>query len=390
MLLSHNIHLSYCTNIHPAETWAETWAVLKQHAMQVRDNVQQATGKKAAFALGMRLSAKAAAELSEGDNLDQFKAWLEQENAYVYTINGFPFGAFHGTRVKEKVYQPDWSTNERLSYTLQLFNIIAELAPVECGGSVSTLPGSFKEFGADEETIFTKLYACGEHIALLSEQYEKDLHLGLEPEPLGHFENTEETLAFFERFKRWASANELDLTVIEKHIGLNYDTCHFALEYEDCADSLDRFADAKIRISKVHLSNALSIKFNSVDELSILAPFDEPTYLHQFMLKEADGNITRFKDLPPALERLNTQKETLKTPAEGRVHFHIPLYDDPAPPLGSTRDHAEDALAYLKKNSDTCLHLEMETYTWGVLPEELQQPIDEQLTQEYLWTLNNW
>ncbi|MFC5049687.1 metabolite traffic protein EboE [Rubritalea spongiae] len=390
MHLSNNIHLSYCTNIHPAETWQETWDVLKKHTMQVRNNIEKVKGTKEAFALGMRLSAVAASELLENDNLDNFKAWLEEENAYVYTINGFPYGAFHGTRVKEKVYQPDWSTNERLSYTLNLFNIIAELAPAECGGSVSTLPGSFKEFEADEETIFNKLYACAEHIALLAEQYDKDLHLGLEPEPLGHFENTEETLAFFERFRQWASLRDLDSSIINKHIGLNYDTCHFALEFEDCANSLDQFAEANIRISKIHLSNALSIDATSSQAIDAISAFDEPTYLHQVIIKESDGNITRIKDLPEALEQLNTQHPTLKSPAQARIHFHIPLYDAPAPPLGSTRDHAEDALAYLKKKPETCLHLEMETYTWGVLPNELQLPIDEQLTQEYLWTLKNW
>jgi sugar phosphate isomerase/epimerase len=387
MHLSNNIHLSYCTNIHPAETWQETWDALKTHAMQVRDNVQKATGKNEAFALGMRLSAIAAEELLEGSHLDEFKQWLEEENAYVYTINGFPYGAFHGTRVKEKVYQPDWTTNERLSYTLNLFNIIAELAPRNCGGSVSTLPGSFKEFEADEEQIFAKLYACGEHIALLTEQYEKDLHLGLEPEPLGHFENTEESLSFFSRFRDWATSNKLNVEIINQHIGLNYDTCHFALEFEDCADSLHKFAEANIRISKIHLSNALSINMENPSALEAIRSFNEPTYLHQVMIKDATGEVSRHRDIP---EFFDTDTGRFQSPAEGRVHFHIPLYDDPAAPLGSTRDHAEDALVYLKAKPETCLHLEMETYTWGVLPEQLQLPIDEQLTQEYLWTLNNW
>ena len=117
MELPNNIHLSYCTNIHPAETWEETFAALRDHALTVRDQVAERTGKSEAFALGMRLSAVAAAELLEDDQLEQFQAWLVRENAYVYTINGFPFGAFHGTRVKEKVYQPDWTTAERLDYT---------------------------------------------------------------------------------------------------------------------------------------------------------------------------------------------------------------------------------------------------------------------------------
>ena len=186
-------HLAYCTNIHPAESWAETLHVLKTHTLQVRDHVSPAN---APYAIGLRLSARAATELLEGDHLAQFKLWLEDENCYVFTINGFPYGSFHGTRVKEKVYQPDWTSSERLRYTQDLFTIIAQLVPEGVEGSVSTLPGSFKAFEADEAAIFTHLEACAQYIENLSSQYGRDLHLGLEPEPLGHFENTEETIAF--------------------------------------------------------------------------------------------------------------------------------------------------------------------------------------------------
>ena len=389
MKLSSNIHLSYCTNIHPAETWEETFTALKEHTIVVRDKVvaAQKLDSDTPFAIGLRLSAKAVSEFTDGAKLDEFIAWLEKENTYVYTINGFPYGAFHGTRVKEKVYQPDWTTPERLSYTLELFNIIAELAPADAGGSVSTLPGSFKEFDADEEKMFENLYACAMHIDLLSEQYEKDLHLGLEPEPLGHFENTQETIEFFIRFHQWAENNELRADVLSKRIGVNYDTCHFALEYEDCHDSLTRFENAGIRISKIHLSNALSIDPHNSEAQKVIRPFDEPTYLHQVLIKKSDGSILRFRDLPEYFAAAEQSDYPHDGATEARIHFHIPLYDDPESPLGSTRDHAEAALAYLKEKPETCPHLEMETYTWGVLPDTLQVPIEDQLTKEYLWTL---
>ncbi|SHJ73399.1 hypothetical protein SAMN02745181_2471 [Rubritalea squalenifaciens DSM 18772] len=384
-------HLSYCTNIHPAESWLATFNALETHALKVRDQVE-ATGKvpdkDAGFALGLRLSAEAADELLEGDNLDCFIDWLKETNTYVYTINGFPYGAFHGTRVKEKVYQPDWTTPERLSYTLQLFNIIAELAPQECGGSVSTLPGSFKEFGAKEKIIFENLYACAKHIDLLAHEYEKDLHLGLEPEPLGHFENLQETLDFFHRFNDWALSHNHDVTLIHRRIGLNYDTCHFALEYEDAASSLKKLHDAKIRISKIHLSNAIAINASDAEALQAIKSFDEPTYLHQVITRDDSGQITRHRDLPEFFEELDSGKLVLGEECEARVHFHIPLYADPAKPLGSTRDYAEATLAYLKDHPLTCSHLEMETYTWGVLPQDMQKPIEDQLTEEYLWTLD--
>ena len=136
-------HLAYCTNIHPAETWQETWQALKTHTLAVRDKVLTADTRHPSpgYAIGLRLSAIAAEELLQGHHLREFKQWLVDENCYVFTINGFPYGSFHGTRVKEKVYQPDWTSPERLDYTNQLFTIIAQLAPEGVQGSVSTLPG---------------------------------------------------------------------------------------------------------------------------------------------------------------------------------------------------------------------------------------------------------
>ncbi|MEN8772567.1 MAG: metabolite traffic protein EboE [Akkermansiaceae bacterium] len=366
-------HLAYCTNIHPAESWAETFHVLKTDVLAVRDRV--ASGEK--FAIGLRLSALAASELigTDGQNLRLFKAWLAEENCYVFTINGFPYGSFHGTRVKEKVYQPDWTTEERLTYTNNLFIIISELCPEDSGGSVSTLPGSFKEFQADEKLIFANLYACSRLIETLSLESGKDLHLGLEPEPLGHFENTEETLAFFERFLTWCEARELDSNPVKKHIGINYDTCHFALEFEDCHRSLKALTDAGLRISKIHLSNALSFDPKNPEALEAIRQFDEPTYLHQVILNT--DPLTRFKDLP--------EFDGSTDATEGRIHFHVPLYSEPLAPLASTLDHAEAAIAYLKEHPETCPHLEIETYTWGVLPDQLQKPLTDQISAEYEW-----
>lgn len=364
-------HLAYCTNIHPAESWAETFEVLKNDVLAVRDRVSPSDP----FAIGLRLSAQAALELLENDHLDRFEAWLKKENCYVFTINGFPYGAFHDTRVKENVYKPDWTQLSRLVYTEQLFTIIARLCPADSGGSVSTLPGSFKEFEADEELIFANLYSCALTIETLAKKTGKDLHLGLEPEPLGHFENTEETLAFFNRFFAWCQSENLDVSPVKKHIGINYDTCHFALEFDDCHQSLKALTRAGLRISKIHLSNALSFDPQNAEALEAIRQFDEPTYLHQVILNTSP--LTRFKDLP--------EFDGSSTATEGRIHFHVPLYSAPLAPLGSTLDHAEAALAYLRDHPETCPHLEIETYTWGVLPDHLQKPLTDQISAEYEW-----
>lgn len=374
------VFVAYCTNIHPAESWSETFDALKQHAMRVRDLLRGSSPLLEPFPLAPRLSARAAKELLEGDHLAEFVAWVAAEQCKVFTINGFPFGAFHGTRVKENVYRPDWTEASRWEYTRDLFRILlAFLQPGE-QGSVSTLPGSFKAFAADETRIIEQLLTCASWLEEQSIASGCDLHLGLEPEPLGHFENAEESLAFFARL--FAATD--DPAMVARRIGINYDTCHFALEYDDCEMTLEKFRLAGIRISKVHLSSALALDPRDALALQALRSFEEPTYLHQVLLRGEDGAITRYADLP---EFFAHGVDEAAHAHEARVHFHIPLDAEPQAPLRSTRDHAIQLLEYRRRHPEFCLHYEIETYTWGVLPEGMQRPIEQQLAAEYRWVL---
>ena len=207
----------------------------------------------------------------------------------------------------------------------------------------------------------------------------------MEPEPLGHFENTEETLSFFDRFLSTTSNSEL----IKKRIGINYDTCHFALEFDDCRKSLDSLRTAGLRISKVHLSSALEFLPDSEEALTTIRQFNEPTYLHQVILLDDDGFLTRYRDLPEFFTAIESNYQEQPDALIGRIHFHIPLYDQPTAPLGSTQSHALEALAYLAEHPDFCSHFEIETYTWGVLPDNMQIKIEDQIAREYQWVLNN-
>jgi hypothetical protein len=189
MKLNHGLHLAYCTNVHRGETWAETFESLKTHTLAVRDRV---SGGKP-YAIGLRLGHQASKELSQPATLVEFQRWLNQNHCYVFTINGFPFGRFHGGRVKEKVYQPDWTSEDRLEYTNRLFDLLARLLPAGVEGSVSTVPGGCKEFiTTSEELKFIRdqLWRCVEHVARLGELTGRKMHLGLEPEPLCLLEST--------------------------------------------------------------------------------------------------------------------------------------------------------------------------------------------------------
>jgi sugar phosphate isomerase/epimerase len=376
MELNHGLHLAYCTNIHRGEGWAETFAGLEQHTLAVKAKVSP----DKPYAIGLRLGDKAARELTEvGEGrLERFRDWLADKGCYVFTINGFPFGQFHGERVKEQVYRPDWTQDERLEYTKLLFDILRQLLPEGVTGSVSTLPGSFKEFITDDgvqgDTIIANLAACCEHVESLREATGQDLHLGLEPEPLGWFETSSETVAFFERFRATHGSR------FDQVLGVNYDTCHLGVEFESPGDAIGALRDAGIRISKLHLSSAIALEPGE-SQLARLAAFQEDVYLHQVVARSQDGTLTRYRDLPDALAAGGEGDQ------EWRVHFHVPLHAAPEG-LGDTRDHLEGALDLLAANPSLCAHLEMETYTWEVLPGALHTgDVVEQLVREYDWTL---
>jgi len=382
MELKHGLHLGYCTNIHRGETWEETWRGLKDHTLRVKERVCRA-GQR--YGIGLRLSAQAARELAEPGQLAAFKHWLDANDCYVFTINGFPYGAFHGTRVKEEVFRPDWSKPERLAYTCQLFDLLAELLPDGMSGSISTLPGSHKTFGvgAEEvEAIFANLQICARHAETLAEKTGHDLHLGLEPEPLGLFETSGETLKFFGLYLDRHPGD----TTFFRRVGLNYDTCHLAIEYEEPAAALDRITQAGIRLSKLHFSSALKLR-PTPENLERLRAYDEPVYFHQVIALEDEASpLRRFKDLPDALDF--ARRNPGAAGQEWRVHFHIPLHAEPGGDFQSTRDHLLGAMDWLAKQPQKCAHIEMETYTWEVLPEALRTgAVVDQLVKEYDWTL---
>src|SRR4051812_29159045 len=380
MKLNHGLHLAYCTNIHRGESWAETFDALKRYTLAVRDRVCPSKP----YAIGLRLSQQAAVELSDRTALVGFQRWLSEHHCYVFTINGFPFGRFHGTRVKEYVYLPDWTSPERLAYTNLLFDLLAQLLPPDVEGSVSTLPGAFKELVRSPEelsAIRKNLWHCVEHIARLSAQTGRTLHLGLEPEPLCLLECSSEVIHFFDRLRTEHKSDSR----LDRHLGVNYDTCHFAVEFEEPRDAIAALCQHQIKISKFHLSSALRVA-PTPHSLSALSAFSEDTYLHQVVARREDGSRCIYRDLPDALQsRMQNaecgmnQKETeaqeigngasaqtapsavMDSPArttpheeEWRIHFHIPLHSEPTRLFGTTADHITGVLDILQAEPALC------------------------------------
>ena len=384
MKLANDSHLAYCTNIHRGSCWAETLDSLDRYTLKVREQVCP----KGEYAIGLRLSASAAQELSDPQTLLAFRKWLDEKECYVFTVNGFPYGDFHGTRVKEAVYRPDWTTAQRVDYTKLLFDLLDEIAPPGREASVSTVPGSFKRFISSEdqyEAMFRNLAECAQYIDRLSERSGRDMHLGLEPEPLCLFETSAETADFFERMRESRLG---DAGANQRRLGVNYDACHLAVEYESAGQSLGRLIDRNIRISKIHLSSALKVADFSESTLSALESFCDEVYLHQVVARKGDQGLLRYEDLDVALAARQAGEDTAD---EWRIHFHIPLHRSPGAPLDSTSDHIQGVLDIVQGNPDLCRHFEMETYTWEVLPSDLgTSDVVDQLVREYQWTLGEF
>jgi len=355
--------ITYCTNIHRGEGWQETFAALQQHIPAVK----AAVSPDHAFPIGLRLSQRAAAELSEAEN-ERFVRWLREHDCFVPTLNGFPYGSFHGERVKERVYLPDWRSPERAAYTMRLADLLAGWLPPGMAGSISTVPIGFKGALGDHDRaeVERQLVAVLTHLQALRRDRGREIVLALEPEPGCLLETTDEVCRFFAGLDLPAELRDL--------IGVCYDCCHQAVEFEDPAASLARLADAGIRIAKVQVSSALNLRAPTPE---LLNHFDEPCYLHQVVVRNGDGELSRYDDLPEARAR-----HSVEAGEEWRCHFHVPIFHAGAGDYGTTRFFLEAILPLLPQ----ALLLEVETYTWDVLPPELRrESVTDSIVREIQW-----
>lgn len=379
-------HLTYCLNIHRGETWDDHLHAVRDYATAVRDQLEISEP----FGLGLRISHTAAETLhASHERREQFAEYMARENLYTYTINGFPYGQFHDTRVKENVYAPDWRTIERRDYTNQLTDILADLLPTDTSGSISTVPCSFKPWIKTEEDLDQMVHMiCDSALHMHKTQDHRGtyLHLGLEPEPCCYLETTDEFIRFYKdqlllkgcKYLAGQVANPEEL--LRRHVGINFDCCHIAIQFEDLTDSLSQLISEGILLSKIHISAALTA---TLDHLDALKPFDEPVYFHQVKARRSD-RILSWSDLAPALTELPRYPDI----DEVRCHFHVPLFWEGSEQLGTTARAMNLAFFDLLKKG-ICEHLEIETYTFDVLPPELQKKsVVESITPEFRWVLD--
>lgn len=355
--------ITYCSNIHPAESWYDVRYSLQRHAPEVKARCSP----DCPFPLGIWLSHRAVKEC-EAEGPERFAAWCGDNGCYVLTLNGFPFGRFHRGEVKEQVYLPDWRDSRRARYTCGLATLLDRWLPVGAPGSISTVPvGWGPDIAANDLALVREnLVEALEHLDRLRQRSSKQITLALEPEPGCHLQTTGDVLAFF---------GSLDLPeALRPLLGLCYDTCHQAVLFEDPRASLRALARAGIPLAKVQASSALRLLEGA--DPSLLSPFALDRYLHQTVIRRT-GGLSFYPDLPPALAANMASDE------QWRVHVHVPIFlERLGPGLATTRPFLEQVLDAL----DPAVPLEVETYTFSVLPPELRQDsLADSIAREVCW-----
>lgn len=387
----HIEDISYCSNVHAGESIEE----VLQNLTRFIQPVCQRRGLSS-MAAGLWLSAAAAKELTDDLILNQLKLALYEQGLLLTSINGFPYGGFHQEHVKDSVYLPDWSSPERLKYTKNLADVLAACLPEKCNtGTISTVPLGYKKHWSQQKhsAAIGHFSELAEYLHRLKQNTGKHILVCLEMEPDCVLESTEELLEFFTK--------DLNTKVGHySHLGTCFDVCHQAVMYEDVAESLSRVVNAGITIGKIQLSNALRVVFSSAgtgkkdnDLITLLSQFCEPKYLHQVKSKNTDGRIVNSLDLPVAM-KVGLSENNTSTPTyenDWRIHFHVPINTDHLlhPRLKTTRNDLLRVFDFLQQNPDIRPHLEVETYSWQVLPMSLRPKNDADLIEgivgELLW-----
>lgn len=389
-------HLSYCTNIHPGESWQEHFNEIQKSVPVIKSKISP----HLPFGIGLRLSNAACSDLSQGLYLQKFKSWLQNNNCYVFTINGFPFGDFHQSPVKDQVYSPDWTMPERVKYTKILFDILKEIVPDGMEGSISTAPLSYRHWfknkketiGAYEKCTLNILEVVG-YLIKIYEDTGKTLHLNIEPEPDGLIENSSEFIDWYNKYyiplgkdflkKRFGITGD-KTEPLRRHLQLCFDVCHSAIAYEKADIVFKELKNNNILIGKVQISSALQINLinNRDEKIKNLSDYNEPLYLHQVTAIDDQNKLHKFRDLSDALIQLNDKKFI-----ECRVHFHVPVFSENYDLLSSTRNNILQTLLS-HKQCKVSNHWEVETYTWNILASDFRLPINESIARELEWVLD--
>ena len=371
-------HLTYSTLVHPGDTWDDMWASLTTYVPQVKARVCP----DAPFGVSLRLSNASAVTLAgDAAKREELKGFLGDNDLYLYTVNAFPYGPFKGQRVKEQVYEPDWRSEERTRYTTDVADVLADVVPETIAPSIQTAPLGFKPNVTGPEVVaeYTEhVLRVAAHFVGLERETGRTVTLGIEPEPFCFLETTDETIEYFERelysgagVSRLAKLAGIPISeafvALRRHVGIVFDICHQAVEYEDMGTSLQKLVDAGVPILKLQEAAALHVPDVTAEAVDELRRYSETIYLTQTLERRDGGPLTYYLNVEDAIAAW----EADPGPREWRVHIHVPVFLDDLGPFRSTRFAIADALA-VHKQTPLSRQLEIETYTWDMLPDDLK------------------
>ncbi|WP_392543363.1 metabolite traffic protein EboE [Oryzobacter telluris] len=365
------VHLAYCTNVHAGDDLDDVLAHLDRFCLPVRRYLGSDL-----LGIGLWLAAPAARALARDPRaVDDLRSAMAERGLETVTLNAFPYRGFQEPVVKHRVYHPDWSQRARLDYTADCAEVLARLLPDDAArGSISTLPLAWRSpwGSAAARSARANLAALAETLDGLEDRTGRSIRVGLEPEPGCVIETT-------------AQAVEHLAGVDRRRIGVNLDLCHLAVQFEDPDAAVARVGEAGLPVVKAQVSAALHASDPSdPGTRAALASFDEERFLHQTRSCGPDGTVTSRDDLGEALggDAPLADRADDGGPVPWRVHFHVPLDAEPQAPLASTFDHTRSSLAALVGGESALTdHLEVETYTWGVLPQAARPRTDDDLAR---------
>jgi hypothetical protein len=386
-------HLTYSTLVHPGDTWEEMWASLTHYVPKVKARVCP----DKPFGVSLRISNSSAETLiNSPEERNKLKTFLADNDLYLYTVNAFVFGPFKNQIVKEKVYEPDWRTEERLRYSMNVADILAEVGAPFVNPSIQSPPLGFKPRVTDASVV--EAYAhnvrrMAAHLHRIRERTGRTITLALEPEPYCYLETTAETVEFFTKVLRseqslQALGQDLGLSaeeakvVLRRHIGTVYDICHQAVEFEDSSASLQSLVDNDVPVFKLQEAAAMQMPDVTAETVEALRKWSDSVYLTQ-TIERRNGKLTRFLTLEDAFAAFEKDPTGHR---EWRTHYHVPVFlESLGDHFKTTRFAIAEALAFHKANPLSS-QLEIETYTWDVLPAHLKTgDIVDYVTLELEW-----
>lgn len=390
-----NFDLLYCTNIHFGESWKEIFYILKFYSRKMRNNFISYDQ----FGVGLRLSNISVIDISKFLVKFDFLFWLSCNNFYIKSINGFPYGFFSSNYIKDNVYLPDWSLFQRYIYSRRIIILFSFFLKKNYGG-ISVLPISYKFFFFNfiYNSVYIKsiMYLCN-LIVLLHNIYIKNkilLHLDIEPEPDCIISNT---IDFINFFKNWLF-NKCVLYFffnksfiiknvyffISNYIRICFDICHSSVEFESVRQSIHCLSFSGLKIGKIQISSSLKFKNCNFNDICIFSYFPDTPYLHQVYGNTFYENIILYRDI--SLCDVFLYNENI---LEYRIHYHIPIFLENYEFFESTQDYIV-SMFYFLSNKNFCSILEIETYTFDILPCYLKVNIFHSLFREYMWIFNKY